>query len=518
MIAFERHIFMQIGKVIEPMIDEMACHSLSNEAPEDLDLSSALPFIVDELPLGIVTMNVARRVVLLNRAMEALTGFDRKTAEALACRHIVRGDFCMERCPALSQNPGPEVLCVEGNIINRDRRKIPVRVTFTPIRDALGKVAGFFETFEDTRLLSTLSGKRSGAYSFGHIVGRSPQMEQVFRYLPMIAQSDSSVLITGETGTGKDLVAEAIHQESSRAKGPFIKVNCGALPETLLESELFGHQKGAFTGAVENKPGRFRLAHHGTLFLAEIGDLPLSLQVKLLTFLDDRIVYPLGGTKGLPCDVRVIAATHRDLEHMVREKRFREDLLFRLNVVRMQLPALRERKDDIQLLLDHFLQTFVSRFKKPIKGISGKALDILLAYAYPGNVRELKNIIEYASNVCQEIQILPEHLPAYLARPVSPFSSMEDPTRGLAPEHPASLAKGSGRIDPASMERKMILEAILEKTKEEEKENLEWPALERKMIVDAIVKARGSRSQAAALLGWSRSKLYRKMAHHGVEK
>jgi transcriptional regulator with PAS, ATPase and Fis domain len=500
------------------MVDDHSRLCLSCEAPEELDLSEALPFIVDEFPLGLVAINCARRVVLLNRAMEALTGFDRKTAEAVACRHIVRGDFCLERCPALSKNPGPEVMCVEGNMINRDRRKIPVRVTFTPIRDSLGNVAGFFETFEDTRLLSTLAGKTSRAYSFGHIVGRSPQMEQVFRYLPMIAQSDSSVLITGETGTGKDLVAEAIHQESSRAKGPFIKVNCGALPETLLESELFGHQKGAFTGAVENKPGRFRLAHNGTLFLAEIGDLPLSLQVKLLTFLDDRIVYPLGGTKGLPCDVRVIAATHRNLEQMVRDKRFREDLLFRLNVVRMQLPALRERKDDIQLLLDHFLQTFVSRFKKPIKGISPKALDILLTYAYPGNVRELKNIVEYASNVCQEIQILPEHLPAYLARPVSTFPSMEDTNRGTILDHTETLAGRPVAEDPASMERKMILEAILGKTREEKKNNLEWPAIERKMIVDAIVKAQGSRSHAAAILGWSRSKLYRKMAHHGVEK
>ena len=212
--------------------------------------------------------------------------------------------------------------------------------------------------------------KTPGLLRFGQLVGKSPEMEQLYRFLPMIAQSDSSVLLTGETGTGKDLVAEAIHQGSPRAKAPFVKVNCGALPATLLESELFGHQKGAFTGAVENKPGRFRVAHNGTLFLTEIGDLPLSLQVKLLTFLDDRIVYPLGSTKGFLCDVRVIAATHRDLERMVREGTFREDLLFRLNVVRMQLPPLRERKRRCPAPPGPLPASICLQFKKPIKGFS----------------------------------------------------------------------------------------------------------------------------------------------------
>ncbi len=341
-------------------------------------------------------------------------------------------------------------------------------------------------------------------------------MEQLYRFLPMVAQSDSSVLLTGETGTGKDLVAEAIHQGSPRAKAPFIKVNCGALPATLLESELFGHQKGAFTGAVENKPGRFRMAHNGTLFLTEIGDLPLPLQVKLLTFLDDRIVYPLGSTKGFLCDVRVIAATHRDLERMVREGTFRQDLLFRLNVVRMQLPPLRERRDDVQLLLDHFLHTFVSRFKKPIKGFAANALRVLLAYSYPGNVRELKNIVEYASNVCQEDRIQPEHLPAYLTNPIPLEQAKDDTAEANPAPPPREREAGENVVDRAAIERKMILDAIL-KTREEKAENLEWPAIERKMIVDAIVKAQGRRSKAAAILGWSRSRLYRKMAQHGIE-
>jgi two-component system, NtrC family, response regulator AtoC len=481
-----------------------------------LNIAMALPHIIDELPMGLIAMDCERQVVFLNRSMEALTGFDRKEAIAIACRHIIRGDFCLEKCPILSMSRGSGMMCVEGNIINKSRQKIPVRVTFTPIKDPGGNIIGFFETFEDIRVLRTLAGKTSEAYSFGQLVGRSPQMEQLYQFLPMIAQSDSSVLLTGETGTGKDFVAEAIHHSSSRAKGPFIKVNCGALPETLLESELFGHQKGAFTGAVENKPGRFRLAHNGTLFLAEIGDLPLSLQVKLLTFLDDRIVYPLGSTKGVPCDVRVIAATHRDLERMVKEGTFREDLLFRLNVVRMQLPPVRERINDIQLLLDHFLLIFVSRFKKTIKGFSAKALEILLAYAYPGNVRELKNVVEYAVNMCREIQILPENLPAYLTHPIMSSSPASAAHQRTASHLPAALEDAPDRVNSAAVERKMILDAIL-KTREDKNEALEWPAIERKMIVDAIVKAQGRRNKAAIILGWSRSRLYRKMMQYGVE-
>ncbi|HBD10081.1 MAG TPA: sigma-54-dependent Fis family transcriptional regulator [Syntrophobacteraceae bacterium] len=481
-----------------------------------LDLQAALPFIVDEIPLGIAVMDSERRVVLLNRAMEALTGFDRETAKTIACRHIVRGDVCLGKCPALSMSHGPGTMCVEGNIVNRERQKIPVRITFTPIKDSRGNVIGFFETVEDIRMLCALAGKSDGAYTFGQVVGRSPEMQQIYRFLPMIAQSDSSVLLTGETGTGKDLVAEAIHQGSPRAKAPFIKVNCGALPATLLESELFGHQKGAFTGAVENKPGRFRLAHNGTLFLTEIGDLPLPLQVKLLTFLDDRIIYPLGSTKGFLCDVRVIAATHRDLERMVKEGTFREDLLFRLNVVRMQLPPLRERGDDVQLLLEHFLQTFISSFKKPIKGFTSNALAILLAYSYPGNVRELKNIVEYASNVCQEDQIQPQHLPAYLANPIPVHEAKDDATRVAPMSSAAQPEEDQDAVDRAAMERRIILDAIL-KTRERSDEKMEWPAIERKMIVDAIVKAQGRRNKAAAILGWSRSRLYRKILQYGIE-
>jgi two-component system response regulator AtoC len=313
-------------------------------------------------------------------------------------------------------------------------------------------------------------------------------METLFAILPVIAQSDASVLITGETGTGKDMLAEAVHQNSERAKGPFVKINCGALPETLLESELFGHTKGAFTGAVENKQGRFRLAHNGTLYLTEIGDLPLPLQVKLLTFLDDKVVYPLGSNKGFLADVRVIAATHRDLEQMVQEGRFRQDLFFRLNVLRVHIPAVREREGDVRLLLDYFLNSFAQKLDRAISGFSPRALKVLMGYSYPGNVRELRNIIEYAVNVCKEAKVLPRHLPAYLFE--SQKMPVEAPRKG--PDPGFSVFPLSG--DTAS-----------------------WPATEKRLILDALIKSKGSRSRAADLLGWARSTLWRKMKQHGID-
>ena len=454
------------------------------------NLSVPLPFLLDEIPLGLAVLDAERRIVLVNRALEGLTGFVQQEAEGIPCSYILRNKNCFDNCPFLQMQAASEPVVQEGDIINRDRQKIPVRVTFAPLRNAEGKVVGYLEAVEDVRALRAMDSSNRKPYSFGHLVGKSPQMERLFQVLPIIAQSDSSVLITGETGTGKDFVAEAIHQASPRARAAFIKVNCGALPETLLESELFGHQKGAFTGAVENKPGRFRLAHNGTLYLTEIGDLPLSLQVKILTFLDDKVVYPLGSTKGFQVNVRVIAATHRNLERMVHEGRFREDLLFRLNVVRLQLPALRERGDDIRLLLDHFLHTYVSQFQKSVQGFSPKALQVLLDYSYPGNVRELKNIVEYALNICQEDLILPKHLPAYLTEPRPTYGepAREEPS-------PSVLAVPLG----------------------DREESLDWAAMERKMILEAMVKAKGRRSKAAELLGWGRSTLWRKMKQYGMD-
>jgi two-component system response regulator AtoC len=442
--------------------------------------------LLNQVPLGLMILDVHRRVVFYNQALEAVIGLPAASAVGLPCYHVLRSRACLTDCPALSSSGQGEMSCLESDLINRDRTLLPVRMTLSSIYDSDGHPAGFVETIEDLRLLKEFDEKIAHAYRFGHIIGKSYQMEKLFRILPVIAQSDSAVLITGETGTGKDMVAETIHQASERAKAPFVKINCGALPETLLESELFGHTKGAFTGAVENKLGRFHLAHNGTLYLTEIGDLPLPLQVKLLTFLDDKIVYPLGSTKGFAANVRIIAATHHNLETMVMEGRFRKDLFFRLNVLRLHIPPLREREGDVRLLLDHFLNLFTQKTGRGIGGYTQRALNILMGYDFPGNVRELRNIVEYAVNICQDAKIFPKHLPAYL-------------TEERSQPEPAVL--------PASPPRIPVVTDTA----------ATWPETERRMVLDALVQSQGSRTRAAQRLGWARSTLWRKMKRLGIQ-
>jgi two-component system, NtrC family, response regulator AtoC len=458
------------------------------------DAHIELPSLIDEIPLGIVVLDTQRRIVLINRAFEALSGFSMEDARGIPCFHIMRTKLCIQKCPLKKMDSNSESISVESDMINKERVLIPVLINLSPIKDTEGHLTGFLETVEDLRPLKEVDAKTQQAYGFRHIIGKSREMTRLFQTVPLVAQNDSAVLITGETGTGKDMLAEAIHQASNRAKGPFVKINCGALPETLLESELFGHQKGAFTGAVENKPGRFRLAHNGTLYLTEIGDLPLALQVKLLTFLDDKVVYPLGSTKGFQANVRVVTATHRNLEMMVKERTFREDLMFRLNVVRLHLPPLRDRGDDIRLILDHFLNIFASRFRKDIKKISKKAFQILLDYSFPGNVRELRNIMEYAVNICQKGQIQPVHLPAYL---------MNSKSHSV----PLKLDETEPSGWPAS-----IIKPNIEKA-----EHRTWASMERDIIMEALVKAGGRRNKAADMLGWGRSTLWRKMKQYKID-
>lgn len=467
----------------------------------------SLQGLLDDIPLGAMILDRDRRILSLNRAMEALTGFGRGDASGVCCANILRNVVCMENCPVEDETflRSGSAECLEGNIVNRERKKIPVRITVAQVVDEAGECCGFLETVEDLRPLSSRDWKSDHAYRFGNLIGNSPQMERIFQTLPMVGQTESSVLITGETGTGKDLVAEAIHLSSDRAKGPFIKVNCGALPETLLESELFGHQKGAFTGATENKPGRFKLAHNGTLFLTEIGDLPLGLQTKLLTFLDDKTVFPLGSTQGVKVNVRIIAATLRDLEGMVRSGQFRSDLLFRLNVIRLHLPPLRDRDGDVRLLLDRYLRLFAEQAGKEILGFAPEVMDILLGYAYPGNVRELKNIVEYAVTFCLTETVDVHHLPDYLRSRESRADGGAGPDAILA--SPPASETISGLLEDRQGAARPGL-GLVDGT---------WREMERRMILDALKQAKGKRSQAANLLGWGRSTLWRKMKSLGLD-
>jgi two-component system, NtrC family, response regulator AtoC len=431
-----------------------------------------------------------RRVMLLNRAMEALTGFHAQEAFGLPCWYILRGNLCGYDCPVCQSQEIAEPLCVPGDLVNRNRQRIHVRITIATVRDAQGNVAGYLECFEDTRSNEHQYIQAAQSFAFGKLLGSSHEIQGVFRALPTIAQNDSPILITGETGTGKHAVAQAIHQASSRVKGPFIRVNCGALPEHLLESELFGHQQGAFAGALEDKPGRFRLAHNGTVFLSEIGDLPLSLQGKLLAFLDDKVVHPAGSSKGIHVDARLMAATHRDLRELAAQSRFRDDLLHRLNVVRVHLPPLVKRGSDIRLLLDHFLHVFGKKSGKKIKGFSEESRQILLPYSYPGNVLELRNIVEYAVSLCEETFIRPQHLPPYLVEP-PPQREWTAPEELHTDAGLGGASSGSSRY-------------------------VNWADAEQQMILDALMKAKGKRTEAAKLLGWGRSTLWRKMKRYGI--
>jgi PAS domain S-box-containing protein len=457
----------------------------------------SLAAMLDELPLGVAVLDPGGTILLVNKTYETLTGVDRERVLGLACLHGLRCDYCLADCPVMHGWRKTGAVGVEANIISRERSKVHVRLTVAPLHGDDGTLRGVVETIT-SRHTHTLDSVATGVFGLGDLVGRSPQIEKIFAMVPSIAQTDSSVLITGETGTGKDLLAEEIHNASARSDGPFVKVNCGALPDTLLESELFGHAKGAFTGADHNKPGRFRMAHGGTLFLTEIGDLPLPLQVKLLSFLDDKVIYPLGSTKGFHADVRVIVATHRDLEAMVAQKLFRQDLLYRLNVIRLHLPPLRERGGDIRLLQDHFLKKLQARFGKNVEGFSDNAMALLQTYSYPGNVRELRNLIEYAVNFCEGKVIRTGHLPGYLlhpAEPPPPDAAAPVATADVAAPPPTQTQPGPapGEVPPGN-----------------------WTDMERAMILDALRRAGGKRQQAADSLGWGRSTLWRKMKRHNI--
>jgi len=458
-------------------------------------LKQAINFshLLDEIPISVAIFDLNCNIIYLNRTFEALTGFSMAKAYGMPCRNVLRSKSCITNCPIASVQAESQPAVLESDIINLDRQRLPVRITIAPVLDIKGEIRCYIETLEDLRSIKSLDTQKQMAYSFADIIGRSSQMEKIFQTIPILAQSDVSIMITGETGTGKDLVAEAIHQTSSRANGPFIKINCGALPETLLESEIFGHQKGAFTGANEDKPGRFKLAHNGTIFLTEIGDLPLPLQVKLLTFLDDKIIFPLGSTKGFNVNVKMVVATHRNLEQMVKDGLFRQDLFFRLNVARIHLPPLVERDGDIRLLLDHFLSTYAKKLNRTINGFSNNVLSFLLQYNYQGNIRELKNIVEYAANITTGPVIKIEDLPSYLFDQQRTLNTREKAYE----DH--SLVSGPLKIVNS------------------ENTPTTWAKAEKEMIINTLLAAKGKKSQAAKMLGWGRSKLWRKMKYYEMD-
>lgn len=298
--------------------------------------------------------------------------------------------------------------------IHADGRKVPVSISASPLVDADGKILGGVESFRDLTDIQMIRRAVEDSRRFEDIIGKSKALAKVFSILPQVSKSEATVLLLGESGTGKELFARAIHNLSDRKNGPFVAVNCGALPDNLLESELFGYKEGAFTDARKDKAGRFALAAGGTIFLDEIGDMPAKLQVKLLRVLQEKTFEPLGAVSSVKTDVRVIAATNKNLTDLVEQGLFRQDLYYRLNVVTLNLPALKDRVEDIPLLINHFISRLNALQGKDIDGLSEDTLQILMRHPFPGNVRELENILEFAFILCPSGFIQVEHLPEYM--------------------------------------------------------------------------------------------------------
>ena len=368
--------------------------------------------ILDSIADGVFTVDQQWKITSFNKAAESITGWNSDEAIGKSCSDVFHSSICGKNCAiAESLYNGRPVSNRSITIHNLDGEKIPISISASPLADHEGNIIGGVETFRDLSALASLRNQLTRKYHFDEIVSKSKAMQRLFTIMPEIASCPSTVLIYGESGTGKELIARALYNISDRQDQPFIALNCGALPEQLLESELFGYKAGAFTDAKKDKEGRFAAADNGTLFLDEIGDIPINIQVKLLRVLQEKVYEPLGSNTQVETNARIITATNKDLKAMVIDGTFREDLYYRLNVVRIKLPPLRERKEDIPLLVNQFIKEFCTQFGKDIVGISNSAINILMRHNFPGNIRELKNIIEYAFILCEGGYILPEHLP-----------------------------------------------------------------------------------------------------------
>jgi len=368
--------------------------------------------ILESISDGVFTVDEHWRITSFNCAAEDITGISRQEAIGEICSDVFRSSMCENDC-ALRQTLESDKPIINKScyIINAEGEKIPTSVSTAVLRNHKGNICGGAETFRDLREVHTLRKKLNSQYRIGDMISRSPAMQEIFHLLPIVAESNANLLISGETGTGKELLARAVHNISAKANQPFIAVNCAALPDTLLESELFGYKKGAFTGADHDKPGRFALADNGTLFLDEIGEISLTMQVKLLRVLQEHVYEPLGGIRSETSSARIIAATNKNLLELVEAGKFREDLYYRINVVKLDLPPLCERKEDIPLLVQHFITRFNHLQNRKIKSASTQVLAVLMAQKWQGNIRELENVIERAFVLCRNDVLDLQHLP-----------------------------------------------------------------------------------------------------------
>jgi PAS domain S-box-containing protein len=446
--------------------------------------------IFDSIHEGVFTVDQDFRITSFNAEAERITGVARRQAVGKKCYEVFRASICQQGC-ALKQtlSTGKPLRDVRVDVLNAAMLPVPLTVSTAVLRRG-ERLLGGVEIFRDISDIESLRNELKGQGAFENIVGASPAMRELFRLLPDVAASDAPVLIEGPSGTGKELVATAIHSLSARRDKPFVRVNCGALPDTLLESELFGFRRGAFTDARRDKPGHFALADGGTILLDEIGDITPAFQLKLLRVLQEGEVQPLGATRPLRVDVRILAATNRNLAAMVAEGKFRQDLYYRIRVVPVTLPGLAERREDVPLLVDHFVRLQALKTGKPIDQVAPAAMAALSAYHYPGNVRELQNLIERAFVLCHGHRIELVHLPAEVS--------------------------AVGSLKGAGWERRRPSERSLVRLKGPgDKPARSGDPVERGLL-EALAAHGWNRGATAASLGIGRNTLWRRMREHGL--
>ena len=446
-----------------------------------MDVNQMLDFIED----GIFSVDKDFKITSFNRAAEIITGVKQKDALGKNCIDIFNTSICQTACPMReAMKKEKRVGGVRIEIKTALKKKLPICVTAGPLFDVKGKIAGGVEIFKDISGIENLKKELDGKYLHYDIVGKSEYMKTLFNILPDIAESDCNVLIEGPSGSGKSLAAKTLHNLSERSKKPFVTVNCGALPDALLESELFGYEKGAFTDAKKDKPGRFALAEGGTIFLDEIAEMPFHLQVKLLRVIEERQYEPLGAVVTRKADVRVIAATNKDLSAMVRREKFREDLYYRLKIVNIKIPPLSERREDIEVLARHFINNLNGVKNNKIIDISDKVLKFFALYDFPGNVRELENILQYAFIFCRDGKLLPEHLPAECRSFITQMQAAPRCEKAVLTS--LALDKAVGNAERAS-------------------------------LVSALERFKGDKKSAARFLKIDYSTLWRKMKKYSID-
>ena len=450
-----------------------------------MDIAKCWKTIVDTLQDGLMVIDPEGNILAMNPAAERLTGYSADELVGQNCQIL----NCTG-CELYGRGPGKEwcslfekgIVTAKKCLISRkDRRALHVVKNATVLKDPEGQMIGSVETLTDISEIvrqqeEILTLRKSCRLEDQHhgLLGESPPMQRLFELIENVAQTDAPVLIHGQSGTGKELVARAIHEDSPRKDKPFIKVNCAALNENLLESELFGHEKGSYTGADRTRIGRFEAAHEGTIFLDEIGDIPLGIQVKLLRVLEEKEIERVGDHKPIPVDVRIISATNKDIEDLIAQELFREDLFFRINVFPLKCPSLSERLDDIHLMVQNFIEQNAEKSGKKIVGLTPEAMEALFTYSWPGNVRELRNAIEYAFVLCSGHWIGVEHLP---------------PKISTGSKRPLTRAQQS---------------------------SVSWEE-DRSNLLDTLRQVGGNQSEAARLLGVSRVTIWKRIKKYGID-